>query len=128
VVNIKEHLKQDKDSDYFRYKKMSANYTPLFKHLNMDSTSPCIEGKLNKEKYQANKELFSYKFIKKTLSNGERNIWEIPVFVCEYDEDNGSDDDEPAEDQVKKDLIQNRKNLAKMKLNPVVSLLEKEKS
>ena len=50
------------------------------------------------------------------------------MFVKEYKEDNGTDDDEPEEDAVEKKLHQNEKLVAKLKSNPVLYMMVKENS
>ena len=54
MVNVKEHFKDDKESDYYRFSKFTGNYSSLFKSLDLNFNSPKVKGLFNKDVFDAN--------------------------------------------------------------------------
>lgn len=98
LVSTNLHLNALSNESYFRIGKMFNNYSILYEKQmseeERDKHKQAIQGRFDREQYQANMEHLSTDTISQQLRSTDKQIWELPYYLDEFAEDNDSSQEE----------------------------------
>lgn len=95
TINTNLHLEADEKSHYFTKDKFMNNYEDVFTEEQITKAPFNVQGRLKRDVFKQNVAKFSVENWKRMIQ--EAQIWELPYYHEDFEEDNDTSDEEESE-------------------------------